>query len=229
MRTGRLLQLLQLLRRQRLPVSGQEMAEELGVSIRTIYRDIGTLQGLGAEIAGEPGVGYVLAPGYFMPPLMLSDTEIEALTLGMRWVATYADRPLAQGGNDALVKIQAVLPPDLRDNMGALPLRVGGPPDSAARDEDLSQLRHAIRLERKVSLAYRDRQGLEMERIVWPFAIGYFVNGRVLAAWCELRGDYRHFRTSGMKNIVLLDQPYPRRRSKLFQQWRASELGKQSW
>lgn len=228
MRTERLLVLLQLLRLQRRPISGLEMARTLGVSIRTVYRDIATLQALGAEIAGEPGVGYVLEPGYFMPPLMLSDIEIEALTLGMRWVSTFADKPLAQGAEDTLAKIEAALPTDVRGGIGAMPLRVGGAPDPALQDEDLSALRHAIRIERKVRIAYGNQRGAGQERTVWPFAIGYFANGRILAAWCETRSDYRHFRTSNIEKLTLLDQPYPRRRIELFREWRASELGKRT-
>lgn len=204
------------------------MARALGVSIRTIYRDIATLQALGAEIAGEPGVGYVLGPGYFMPPLMLSEIEIEALTLGMRWVSTFADKPLAQGAEDALAKIEAALPTEIRGSIGALPLRVGGAPDPALRGEDLSQLRHAIRIERKIRIAYTDQRGTEEERTVWPFAIGYFADGRVLAAWCETRSDYRHFRTRNIEKTTLLDLPYPRRRIELFREWRAKEIDKQA-
>jgi biotin operon repressor len=158
MRTERLLKLLQMLRRHRHPISAQALADELAVSIRTVYRDIATLQVLGAEVEGEPGLGYVLAPSYFLPPLMLSDIEIEALTLGMRWVSTFADAPLAKGASDALAKIEAVLPSDLREGIGAMPLRVGQPPSRKTMDEDLTCLREAIRNERKIKILYRDRR-----------------------------------------------------------------------
>lgn len=227
MRTARLLTLLQALRRRQRPASGQSLADELGISIRTLYRDIATLQALGAEIEGEAGVGYVLRSSYFLPPLMFSQTEIEALTLGMRWVSTFADRPLARSADDALAKIEAVLPPDLRDGMGAIPLRVGPPPPRQAEQEDLSELREAIRNGRKVDIRYRGREGRESERIVWPFAIGYFVDGRILVAWCELRGDYRHFRTADILRARTLDERIPRGRADLFREWRASQPGSQ--
>ena len=95
-RTERLLQLLQVLRRHRQAVSGQYLADELNISLRTLYRDIATLQGQGADIAGEAGVGYVLRPGYLIPPLMFSQTEMDALMLGMRWVSTFADASLSK-------------------------------------------------------------------------------------------------------------------------------------
>ncbi|WP_421096139.1 helix-turn-helix transcriptional regulator, partial [Serratia fonticola] len=85
-RTQRLLDLMQILRRHRYPVAGHSLAEELGISMRTLYRDIATLQQQGADIVGEVGIGYVLRPGFMLPPLMFSQTEIEALVLGMRWV-----------------------------------------------------------------------------------------------------------------------------------------------
>ncbi|WP_202900099.1 helix-turn-helix transcriptional regulator [Thioclava atlantica] len=187
--------LLQVLRRHRRPVSGRELAVEMGTSLRTLYRDIAALQGMGADIEGEPGVGYVLRPGFFLPPLMLSQAEIEALMLGMRWVSAFADRPLAAASTDALSKIEAVLPKTSRHGAGAVPLRVGPPISKASADEDLTDLRDAIRHERKLAITYRDRDGRESERVIWPFAIGYFTDGRILVGWCENRGAYRHFRT----------------------------------
>src|SRR5712671_1285180 len=88
-----------------------DLAESLGISLRTLYRDIETLKAQGADIDGEPGVGYILRPGYMLPPLMFSQEEIEAIVLGSRWVADRADAPL---GNAALAKIAAVLPDDLK-------------------------------------------------------------------------------------------------------------------
>src|SRR6187200_43800 len=111
-RAERLLELLQVLRRYRQPVAGQTLADELGVSVRTLYRDIATLQGQGAAIDGEAGLGYVLKPGFMLPPLMFSEEEIEALVLGSRWVADRADRALADAAANVLAKIGAVLPKD---------------------------------------------------------------------------------------------------------------------
>ena len=120
MRAQRLLDLIQVLRRHRQPVTGAALADELGVSLRTLYRDIATLQAQGATIDGEPGIGYVLRPGFMLPPLMFSEDEIAALVLGSRWVADRADTPLGMAASNALAKIAAVLPPDLRDPFRAL-------------------------------------------------------------------------------------------------------------
>ncbi len=116
-------------------MSGRILAEELGVSLRTLYRDIGTLQGQGASIVGEAGLGYILRPGFMLPPLMFSEDEIEALVLGSRWVADRGDARLGEAARNALAKIAAVLPADLRDELDASTLLVG-PGASCARDSD---------------------------------------------------------------------------------------------
>src|SRR5712692_11064342 len=118
-RARRLLDLIQLFRRHRFPVAGAALAEELGISLRTLYRDIETLKAQGARIDGEPGVGYVLRPGFMLPPLMFSEDEIEALVLGSRWVAERTDEPLGEAARNALAKIAAVLPDDLKDSLDA--------------------------------------------------------------------------------------------------------------
>ena len=224
MRTERLMNLLQILRRHRRPVSGRILAVELGTSLRTLYRDIAALQGLGADIEGEPGVGYVLRPGFFLPPLMLSQAEIEALMLGMRWVSTFADQPLAAASVNALSKIEAVLPKAARDGAGAVPMRVGPPISDVLAGEDLTILRDAIRRERKLEITYRDANGQESERVIWPFAIGYFTDGRILVGWCESRRDYRHFRTDRLVQVRPLTDIYPRRRYEMLRDWRKKQL-----
>lgn len=222
-RAERLLDLIQLLRRHRAPVTGQSMAAELGVSIRTLYRDIATLQAQGADIQGEPGVGYVLRPGFTLPPLMFSIDEIEALVLGSRLVARRSqDARLSEAAINALSKITAVLPPDLRDQVDASTMLVG-------RDEvipataDLSIIRLAIRSEHRLRIGYSDADGSVTERIIWPFAIGFFERVRIIVAWCELRADYRTFRLDRISTLYPLEERYPRRRAVLLKEWRERE------
>jgi len=224
-RAERLLDLLQLLRRYRYPVSGATLAEELGVSRRTVYRDIAALQAQGARIDGEPGLGYLLRPGFLLPPLMFSDEEIEALALGMRWVADRADSQLGLAARNALAKVAAVLPPDLRERVDAPPLLVGpGTPESQMGGKvELALLRQAIRSERKVLLTYQDTQGTESERTVWPLALAYFDRARVVVAWCELRQGFRHFRADRITALAPAETRYPRRRQALLQEWRDRE------
>src|SRR4029077_10838062 len=179
-RAQRLLDLIQLLRGYRRPVSGAVLAEALGISLRTLSRDIETLNGQGAHIDGEPGVGYVLRPGFMLPPLMFSEDELEALGLGSRWVAERADAPLGKAARNALAKIVAVLPDDLRDGVEASGLLVGPSAAIAAGDTELATIRQAIRTERKLRIAYADAEGEKTRRIVWPFALGFFERVRVV-------------------------------------------------
>jgi predicted DNA-binding transcriptional regulator YafY len=219
-RSERLLDLLQALRRHRRPVSGKVLADEIGVSIRTLYRDIASLQAQGATVEGEPGVGYVLKPGFLLPPLMFPPEEIEALVLGSRWVADRADDHLREAARSALARIAAVLPPDLRDELDASALLVGPGADIPADAIDPALLRKAIRSERKLSLSYCDASGMGSQRVVWPFALAFFDHVRVVLGWCELRQDFRSFRTDRIARAGLLDARYPKRRQALLKQWR---------
>lgn len=219
-RSERLLSLLQVLRRYRQPVSGQTLAAELNISIRTLYRDIASLQAQGADIEGEAGVGYVLRPGYLLPPLMLTRDEIEALVLGTRFVAQRTDAQLANAAREALVKIAAVLPDDLRQSLSDITMIVGPSPAVAAQAVELAQLRQGIRNEQVLRIAYQDGKGAQTRREIWPFALSFFEGARVLIAWCCLRGDFRHFRTDRIVECEMLNQRSPKRRAALLKQWR---------
>ena len=158
-----------------------------------------------------------------LPPLMFSEEEIEALVLGSRWVAERGDTHLAQAARNALQKIAAVLPEDLRQSLDTNTLLVG--PDAKAPDIDtaLPLLRSAIRNERKILLNYRDGQGKVSQRMIWPFALGFFEHIRILIAWCEMRQEIRHFRTDRIVSFEVYEIRYPRRRQALLKEWRALE------
>lgn len=222
-RTERLFDLLQLLRNRAQPVTGPVLARELGVSVRTLYRDIATLQGQGADIEGEPGLGYVMRPGFTLPPLMFSADEIEALVLGSRWVAVRGDDArLSQSAQQALSKIMAVLPAELRDRAEATNLLVARMGITPAQI-DPGTIRLAIRNERKLDIVYRSGDGTESTRTIWPFMIGFFENTRVVAGWCELRQDYRHFRIDRITSIAEREERYPRRRAQMLRDWREQQ------
>jgi predicted DNA-binding transcriptional regulator YafY len=222
-RAERLLQLMQVLRRHRFPVSGAALAEELQVSLRTLYRDIASLQSQGALIEGEAGLGYVLKPGFVLPPLMFSEEELEALVLGSRWVANRADSHLAEAARNALSKIEAVLPIGLRIAMNNSTLLVGPRSDTDAGNEGLDSVRLAIRSERKLTIGYQDLKQRRSTRTIWPFALGYFDNVRVVVAWCELRQDIRHFRFDRISDLAISQETYPRRRAALLKDWKLIE------
>ena len=218
-RSERLLALLQALRRRRLAVSGQTLAAELGVSIRTLYRDIAILQAQGAVIEGSPGIGYVMKPGFMLPPLMFREEELEALALGLRWVADLGEHGLSQGARNVMAKVAAVLPPEHRRELEASALLVGkaGRKPVALSEDD--PFRAAIRGEYKLRIAYRDSASKTSHRVVWPFALVYFEQSRVLSTWCELRKDFRNFRSDRITKVEPLHEPYPRSRRALLREW----------
>ena len=219
-RAQRLLDLIQVLRRHRRAVAGAVLAEELGVSLRTLYRDIDALKAQGAHIDGEAGVGYVLRPGFMLPPLMFSEDEIEALVLGSRWVSERADGLLGKAARNVLAKIGAVLPADLKDSIDASGLLIGPGEPIAAGDAELATIREAIRSERKTSIDYADELGSITQRTIWPFALAFYDRVRVVVAWCELRESYRHFRTDRIATLNVTPHRYPRRRPALLKEWR---------
>ncbi len=219
-RTGRLFLLMDALRARRQPVTAAALGAQMNVSERTIYRDIGTLVELGAPIDGEAGVGYVLRAGFFMPPLMFGADEIEALVLGARWVRRQGDEALGKAASNALAKIAAAAPKDLRDAMADTSLWVPIGSKGAVGDVFVQPAREAIRHEHKLCIGYRDEAGAVSERTVWPIALAFFEGKRLLAAWCELRGDYRHFRIDRIGAATSLGECYPTRRRQLLQTWR---------
>ena len=222
-RAQRLIALIQVFRRHRRPVGGAALAAATGVSLRTLYRDIDTLRAQGAPIEGEAGVGYVLKPGFMLPPLMFSADEIEAVVLGSRWVAERTDTILAEAARNALAKIAAVLPPDLRDILDTSSLLIGPGCDISAGETGLPAIRAAIRGERKLAISYADGKGVASERLIWPFALAFFDASRMVVAWCEMRDGFRHFRTDRIAALEVLATRYPRRRAALMKEWRASE------
>jgi len=215
----RLFAILDSFRRRRAPVTAETLASEHAVSSRTVYRDIQTLIALGARIEGEAGIGYVLRAGYFMPPLMFSEPELEALVLGSRWVQTLPDTALAESARNALAKIATASGDDLRariDDAGLWPVNLAGdqPPTPV-----LGRAREAMRTERAVALAYDDAQGSRTSRIVWPVQIAYFEGKQILVAWCCLRSDFRHFRFDRIAAFDLTTQPYGRSRREMTNTW----------
>lgn len=222
-RAQRLLDILQLLRNHRFPVTAQQLAEQLSISTRTLYRDIATLQQQGADIVGEAGLGYVLRPGFTLPPLMFSQAEIAALVLGSRWVGSRADNELAGAAHSALSKIAAVLPDELRSQLELSPLLVGPAAVSVPISGETPELRRAIEQQRIVRIDYLDLRDEVSQRMLWPLAIGYFDSVQLLIAWCELRGDFRHFRLDRITAITYTQRRYRQSRSALLKTWRSQQ------
>ena len=200
-------------------MTAARLAGLTGVSLRTLYRDIATLQAQGAPIEGEAGLGYVLRPGFVLPPLMFGADEVDALILGLRLVMRRGDGALGLAAENALAKIEAVLP--VADARGASPLMAG--PGGSGETGHLAAIRAAIRAERKLRLRYTDKKGAGTDRIVWPIAVGFFEASEVLVAWCEERADFRHFRLDRIAALEPREERMPRRHRVLLAEWRLAE------
>jgi len=214
--------LMDALRAHRRPVAAESLAQELDVSVRTIYRDMQTLIGLGAPIAGEAGVGYVLTPGFFLPPLMFGPDELEALVLGARWVQGQGDETLGRAAATALAKIATASPKDLRETMANTGLwsPPNWPPPTPDARALLKTLREAIREEHKLAITYTDEKGAFSERTIWPIGLAFYERVRVVTSWCELRAGFRHFRADRIAQLKLTGERYPQRRAVLLKAWR---------
>lgn len=196
MKTLRLFALLDRLRASTGPISAEVLAGDLGVSCRTIYRDMATLQTMGAPVRGEAGLGYQMDKGYFLPPLHLDADEMEAVLLGVRLVSARADDALGLAARRAFGKIASTLGPEAEDRFRNLPMRAVSrqTPERAGAHRVLSLLRRAIRTRAVLALGYRGADDLASQRPVRPLGLTLFDTVWLLTAWCETRDDFRNFR-----------------------------------
>lgn len=203
-RADRLFRIVQLLRRRKL-TTAKQLADELEISERTVYRDVADLVASGVPIRGEAGVGYALERGFDLPPLMFTEDELEALVLGVRVVESWGDATLANAARQVVQKVEAVLPERLQERIGKAPLFAPGfhvPVESA---RELSTLRRAIRERRKARMSYVDRAQAATERTVRPLGLFFWGASWTVAAWCELRQGFRGFRLDRVQKLELTE------------------------
>ena len=204
-RSNRLFEIIQMLRAAAQPITAEALADALEVSVRTVYRDIAALQAMRTPIEGEAGLGYVMRKGYDLPPLNFDEEEIEALHVGLSMLARTGDSALQRAAKRVCEKIK-----DLHYAADWLQVSPWGvPPDDPAKGcVSKAVLRDAIRSERKIHITYRDAEGLETHRTVRPVALVYHLECVMLAAWCEMRGSFRHFRTDRIYACAELDEHF---------------------
>ncbi len=207
-RADRLFQIVQLLRGGRL-VTARKLAEKLEVSERTVYRDVADLQGSGVPIDGEAGVGYVLRGGFDIPPLMFSRGEIEAIVLGTRMVEAWGGAQLADAAREALKKIEAVLPGDLRGRIERTHLYAPGYRVPEAMRRRLDLVNDAIRDRHVAAIDYRREDGGASNRRIRPLGLYFWGGVWTVVAWCELRVDFRSFRIDRMDRLEVLAERFP--------------------
>jgi predicted DNA-binding transcriptional regulator YafY len=219
-RADRLFEIVQNLRGDRL-VTAQTLAERLEVSVRTIYRDVRDLQTAGVPIDGEAGVGYLLRPGFQLPPLMFTLAEIEALIVGARMVEAWAGRTLSASAAEALVKIGAVVPPDRMRTAGRVAIFAPGFKFDEKLRSRFDLFAKAIEEKRKTLVAYRDEAGGVTERTIRPLALHFWGGVWTLAAWCELRVDFRTFRIDRADAVSVTDEKFANEAGKALEDYLA--------
>ena len=224
-RSDRLFDIIQTLRASARPVTAADLAEQLEVTPRTVYRDIATLQARRVPIEGAAGIGYVLRRGFDLPPLMFTVEEIEAIAVGARMVRRLRDPKLQDAADSVFSKVTVVLPEALRAHLVSAPIYVSEG-SAAAPGVDIAELRGAIRDSRKVHIAYADEGGRRSHRTIWPIAMAYYVDVTLIGAWCELRADYRNFRVERIASSRVLDEHFSQDNGRLFAEWSAQPKAK---
>jgi predicted DNA-binding transcriptional regulator YafY len=194
-KVSRLFEIIQILRVARRPVTAQTIAETLEVTVRSVYRDISALQTMRVPIEGERGVGYILRPGFNLPPLMFSIEETEAIVLALAMVARTGDSELRQAAKKVSDKIAASLPEPLSKTLTANALHAWGSVAPSPAGIDLATVRRAVRDEERLDITYRDEAGAETRRQIRPIAVIYYSETTNVVAWCELRQAIRNFRS----------------------------------
>ena len=207
-RADRLFQIVNVLRRRRTATTATHLAERLGVSERTVYRDIRDLILAGTPIDGEAGVGYRIRPGYDLPPLMFDRDEIQALVLGARIVRQFGDPALARASDAILGKVAAIVPKDLAPLVAETRLFVPSTIGAGKSADALTLAREALIARRKLELSYAKADGAATKRTVRPLGIFFWGRTWTLAAWCELRQDFRNFRLDRIAASTMLDETF---------------------
>jgi predicted DNA-binding transcriptional regulator YafY len=218
-RADRLFDIIQTLRGGSQPLTAAALADKLEVTVRTIYRDIAALQASRVPIEGAPGIGYVLRRSFDLPPLMFTADEIDAIAVGARHVRRLRDARLQQAADSVLSKITSVVPEGLQSYLRPPPFYVSEGSAPEVRGIDLAEVRDAIHAARKVAIAYVDESGRRTERTIRPIAMAYYVDVTVIAGWCELRRDFRHFRADRIVSARFLDEYFSAESARLVKQW----------
>lgn len=220
-RSDRLFDIIQRLRTASQPTTAAMLAGELEVTVRTVYRDIATLQARRVPIEGAPGIGYVLRKSFDLPPLNFTIDEIEAIAVGARMVHRLKDSKLQEAAQSVLAKVTIAVPERLRPHIADAPIYVSPGMTAQAQGADLAEVRAAIRDSRKLYIAYADEQGRRTNRTIWPIAMAYYVDVTLIGAWCELRADYRNFRVERIASSRVLDEHFDQDNGRLFREWSA--------
>lgn len=220
-RSTRMFEIIQLLRSARRSMTAQDLADELEVTKRTIYRDIVALQSMRVPIDGEAGVGYLMRPGFDLPPLMFTAEEVEAIAVGLSLLGRTGDASLQSVAQSVVRKISDVLPAENPYGLISQSVFTSSWHNIPKSDVDPAMLRKSVREQEVINIHYLDVKGAGTQRQILPLAILYYVDSLVLAAWCELRNDYRHFRVDRINECTATGIYFIDRGGELRDKWQA--------
>jgi predicted DNA-binding transcriptional regulator YafY len=218
-KASRLFEIIQILRLAKRPVTAAQIAETLEVAPRSIYRDIAALQAMRVPIEGDRGIGYILRPGFNLPPLMFSIEETEAIVLALALLDRTGDRELKKAAKGVNQKITAAVPAPLRQTLETRALHAWGTIAPSPESVDLGLVRRAIRDEQKIRIDYRDEKGRDTARVIWPIAVIYYSEATNIVAWCELRQALRNFRTERVQRSAPLEDFFRGAGERLRREW----------
>jgi predicted DNA-binding transcriptional regulator YafY len=218
-KASRLFEIIQILRLARHPVTAAEIAGRLEVTARSIYRDIAALQAMRVPVEGERGIGYILRPGFDLPPLMFSIEETEAVVLALALLERTGDTELKAAARRVGDKIAGAVPPPLRQTLSARALHAWGTTPRQPEGIDLATVRRAIRDEETLRIDYRDEYGRASERTIRPIALIYYSETANIVAWCELRAAIRNFRADRVEACETTGQHFRGEGDRLRQLW----------
>jgi predicted DNA-binding transcriptional regulator YafY len=221
-RAERLFEIIQILRQANGAVTAADLAEKLEITTRTVYRDIAALQARQTPIEGAAGIGYILRKSYDLPPLNFDTEEIEAIVVGLSMLSRTGDAALQNAATRVAHKIEAI--DDAADRLHVSPYGVCG-----HLGHFLAPLRQAVRAAQAIEITYLSLDDRQSTRTVKPIALAYFAEVNLLAAWCETRADYRHFRVDRIQSMTPLDQFFADERKELLKVWNDSEPFKDHW
>ncbi len=221
-KASRLFEIIQIVKLARKPVTAADIATRLEINVRSVYRDIAALQAMRVPIEGERGVGYILRPGFDLPPLMFTIEEIEAIVVGLAFVERTGDAELTRASAQAAAKIAGAAPPPLRQALSARSLHAWGAVAPTPDGVDLATMRRAIRDEEKLALDYSDEQGRVTQRTVKPLALIYYSDVATVVGWCELRVAFRNFRADRIRACAPTGVYFRKEGDRLREQWIAS-------
>lgn len=226
-RIDRMFELIQVLRSADRPLTGRELADRLEVSLRSIYRYCTALQSMGIPIEGEAGVGYILRRSYNLPPLSFTPDESEAILIGLRMIARLGDKGLVRLAEHAISKMMIAASVSEVSCDVRVFVSVAGTPSTP--DHISQKIRSSIKDETILDIVYRDKAGSQSERRIWPLCQVFYPDATVVAAWCELRNDFRHFRLDWILEAQSVPEVFADQGSELRKQWQRREKWDQEY